>query len=216
MGKVEPFKFYYESGITSYTTVKADSITSLFKGIEKVSESSIFYHLHHSYFRMHFTTADYMNDFARWIWVNIGDKSISEKIAIINPFLFDSIKACRKQLLKSLKEYIGGGELFPRVSRDREFYFIELKSFIHPTGYEANNLKEFIKGIERISISGLFYHLIDSRIRVGRQTNDFSQWLKNELGEHEKAEEISKLNLFSLNLWDIRNEIISILEKTGR
>lgn len=216
MVKVEPFKFYFESGITLYTSLKADSLTSLYEGIEKVSESSIFYHLHHSFFRRHFTTVDYMNDFARWIWINIGEQSISEKIAMINPFLFDSIKACRKRLLRSLEEFIGGGELHPRVSRDREFYFIELRSFIHATRFEARNLKEFKKGIEQISISGLFYHLIDSRIRIGRRTNDFSEWLANELGEHEKAQEISQLNLFSLNLWDIRNEIAAILEKRKR
>ena len=93
MKKLEPFKFYYESGITFYTGIMCDSISSLYKGIEKVSGSSIFYHLHHPYFRRHFTTADYMNDFARWIWVTIGDHSISEKIAMINPFLFDSVKA---------------------------------------------------------------------------------------------------------------------------
>ncbi len=216
MGKIKPFKFNFESGITSFTSIKCDSLSSLYFGIQKVSESSIFYHLHHSYFRRHFTTADYMNDFARWIWINIGEQSISEKIAMINPFLFDSIKACRKQLLKCLKEYIGGGEQFPRVSRDREFYFLELKSYIHPTGIEAKNLKEFKKGIEQISISGLFYHLIDTRIRSGRKTNDFSEWLANECHEHKKAEAIASLNLFSLNLWDIRNEIIEILNENTR
>lgn len=216
MAKLEPFKFYFESGLTLYTSIKCDSLSTLYQGIQKVSESSIFYHLHHSYFRRHFTTADYMNDFARWLWINIGEQSISEKVAMINPFLFDSIKDCRKQLLRCLKEYIGGSEIFPRVSRDREFYFLELRSFIHPTGYEARNLKEFKAGIERISISGLFYHLIDSRIRSGRRTNDFSQWLANDLGEQKKAEEIAQLNLFSLNFWDIRNEIIAILEENKR
>ncbi len=216
MGKIKPFKFYFESGIISYTSIRADSLNSFYSGLQKVSESSIFYHLHHAYFRRHFTTADYMNDFARWIWINIGDKSISEKIAMINPFLFDSIKAIRKRLLKDLKEYIGSGEQFPRVPFDKEFYFLELRSFIHPTGFEAKDLKEFKRGIERISISGLFYHLIDSRIRIGRKTNDFSQWLATELSEHEKAEKIAQLNLFSLNLWDIRNEIISILVEDKR
>jgi hypothetical protein len=165
---------------------------------------------------MHFTTADYLNDFARWLWITIGEQSISEKVAMINPFLFDSIKDCRKKLVKCLRDYIGAGELFPRVSHDREFYFLELKSFIHPTGFEARNLKQFKTGIERISISGLFYHLIDSRIRIGRKTNDFSKWLADELGEHDKAEEIAQLNLFSLNLWDIKNEIIEILGKKNR
>lgn len=211
MAKVQPFKFYYESGITFNTGIKSDSLNSLYSGIQKVSESSIFYHLHHSFFRKHFTSVDYMNDFARWVWVTIGEHSISEKLAMINPFLFDSIKDCRKQLLRSLKEYIGGGELSPRVSRDREFFFLEIKSFIHPTGYEAKNLKEFKTGLERISISGLFYHLIDSRIRIGRKTNDFSEWLANELSEKDKAAEIAQLNIFSLNLWDIRDEIIAIL-----
>lgn len=213
MKKVQPFKFYFESGITLYTGIKCDSLSSLHDGIQKVSESSIFYHLHHSYFRKHFTTADYMNDFAKWVWVTMGEHSISEKLAMINPFLFDSIKGCRKKLLRELSEYIGGGELSPRVSRDREFYFLEIESYIHATGTEAKDLKEFKRGIERISISGLFYHLIDSRIRIGRKTNDFSQWLAMELKEKDKAWAIEQLNLFSLNLWDIRDEIISILEE---
>lgn len=213
MTKTKPFKFYHESEITIYTGIRVDSINSFYTGIQKVSESSIFYHLHHSYFRKHFTPTDNMNDFARWLWVSIGEPSISEKIAMINPFLFDSIKACRKKLLVSLKEYIGKVELFPRVPKDREFYFLELQSFIHPTGFEAHNLKEFKKGIERLSISGMFYHLIDSRIRVNRHTNDFSLWLSKELSENSKAQAIEQLNLFSLNLWDIKNEIIDILEE---
>ena len=213
MSRIKTFKFYYESGITINTGIKADSLSSLYTSIEKVSESSIFYHLHHSYFRRHFTPTDNMNDFARWLWINIGEPSIAERIALINPFLFGSIKACRKKLEDSLKEYIGKVELFPRVPKDREFYFLEIRSFIHPTGYEAHNLKEFKKGIAQLSISGLFYHLIDSRIRTDRHTNDFSVWLSTELGEFSKAEAIEHLNLFSLNLWDIRNEIIDILEE---
>jgi hypothetical protein len=154
-----------------------------------------------------------MNDFARWVWISIGESSIAEKIAMINPFLFDSIRQCRKSLLDNLKDYIGKVELFPRVPKEREFYFLELRSFIHPTGFEAKNLKELTGGIERLSISGLFYHLIDSRIRIGRHSNDFSIWLSEELNEKAKSEAIENLNLFSLNLWDIKKEIIDILEE---
>ena len=212
MTKIQPFHFFHESGLTIYTGIKVDNISSLYKGIQKVSESSIFYHLHHSYFREHFTHTDNMNDFARWLWVYTGEPSIAEKIAMINPFLFDSIKGCRKKMMEVLKEYIGIGERFPRVTKDHEFYFLELRSFIHPTGFIAHNLDEFKDGIDRLSISGMFYHLIDSRIRTGRHTNDFSSWLSDELSENEKAEAIEGLNLFSLNLWDIKREIIDILE----
>jgi hypothetical protein len=154
-----------------------------------------------------------MNDFARWLWTGMGEQSISERIAVINPFLFDSLKDCRKVLLNTLKDYIGKVEIFPRVPKDKEFYFLELRSFIHPTGFIANDLKEFKNGLGRLSISSLFYHLIDSRIRTGRLTNDFSVWLSDELKEHSKAEAIENLNLFSLNLWDIKSEIIDILEE---
>lgn len=212
MAKVEPFTFYYESGITLNTGIKVDNIGALYSGIEKVSESSIFYHLHHSYFRRHFAPMDTMNDFARWLWLTAGEQPIAEKIAILNPFLFNSVKACRKKLLDSIKEYIGNVESFPRVTRGREFYFLEIKSFIHPTGFQAGNLKEFKKGIDKLSISSLFYHLIDSRTRIGRYSNDFSIWLSNEINEKSKAKAIEQLNLFSLNLWEIKNEIIDILE----
>ena len=212
MNKVKPFKFHYESGITINTGIKVDNLGSFYKGIQKVTEASIFYHLHHSYFRRHFTPMDNMNDFARWLWITVGEQSISEKIAMINPFLFDSIKACRNKLLDSLKDYIGNLEMFPRVQNGQEFYFLELRSFIHPTGFEAKNLKEFKSGIEQLSISSLFYHLIDSRIRIGRHSNDFSIWLANELELQTKAEAIERINMFSLSLWEIRDEIIDILE----
>ena len=210
--EVKPFTFYYKSGITLNTGIKVDNIGALYSGIEKVSESSIFYHLHHSYFRRHFAPMDTMNDFARWLWITVGEQSIAEKIAMINPFLSNSIKACRKKLLDSIKDYVGNVESFPRVTRGREFYFLEIKSFIHPTGFRANNLKQFKKGIENLSISSLFYHLIDSRTRIGRYSNDFSIWLSEEIKEKSMAKSIDELNLFSMSLWEIKREILNILE----
>ncbi|MFQ5455211.1 MAG: DUF5752 family protein [Nitrospirota bacterium] len=210
---IHPFRFFYESGITLNAGIKADSLISLYKGVKKVSDSSLFYHLYHSYYRRHFTTFEHMNDFSSWIWENLGQQFISEKIAIINPLLFNSIKDCRDHLLNCLQEYVVSGDMFPRVPKGREFFFLEIKSFVLPTGLEAFDLKEFKKGIDKASLSVLFFHLISSKIRIGHESNDFSEWLNNELQLHDIAAEIETLNIFSSNLWEIKKRIIKIIDK---
>ncbi|UCH87916.1 MAG: hypothetical protein JSV49_06505 [Thermoplasmata archaeon] len=212
MGKVKPFQFYNESRITTFTGIKANSLSSMYKGIHKVSEESIFFHMHQCYFRPHFSPADNMNDFARWIWIHIGEYSITEKLAMVDPFLCDSVRECRKKLLTYLKDYLGGGAFIPRVSRDKEFYFLESKSFIYPAGFEAKNLNEFRKCIQLSAINSIFYHMISSRMRYGHKINDYSAWLSENLSENEKAERIAHINLFSSNLWDIRDRILVILD----
>ena len=209
----EPFKFFTETGVTIATNVKVDNLSSFLNGLRKVSGSSIFYHLHHSLFRRHFTTSEYMNDFARWVWVNVQQPYLAEKLAAVDPLSFKSIREARLKIIELVKEYVGDGEDLHRVPEGKEFYFMELKSFIIPTGQEARGLKSFLRGLENASRGTYFYHLIEAPIRLQKDYNDFSEWLNISLGETDLAKQIASLNPYIYNLWEIKKLIIKFVNR---
>jgi len=92
-----------------------------------------------------------------------------------------------------------------------EFQFMSCRTFILPTPYVANNLDEFRSIISEISIDSLYFHCFEARLRLERDENDFSRWLKDR-GEVELAREISKLDPYSYTLEGLRKKIISLLD----
>lgn len=53
--------------------------------------------------------------------------------------------------------------------------------------------------------------MITSRIENKTLVNDYSSWLLS-IGEAKKAEKINKLDLYIMNLYEVKKEIIKILE----
>jgi hypothetical protein len=199
--------FYCESGIVLSTGVKAEDLQSLLNGLKTVTGSSIFYHVYDSFFRRHFTASDHMNDFARWAWGSLEQKALAEKLAAINPMEFNSVRQVRERLISIVRKYVGDAEVFLRVPEHKAFYFSELKSFVVPIGKVAQDLKEFIRCVRHLSRGSLFYHLIEARIRLGQETNDFSVWL-NRIGKSRLAREIESLNPYVYSLEGLKDEII--------
>ncbi len=208
----KPFQFFTEQGIVYYSTFKADNLKSLLTGLRGVPSSSIFFHLYHSLLRRHFTTTDYMNDFAQWVWGVLWHKTLGEKLASFDPLEFTRIRDARTKLIEILENYVGETEYFLRVPEEQAFYFRCVKSFIYPLGIQISTLHEFMQGIRMVSPNSLFYHLIESRLRLRVDSNDFSLWLAEEMDQPELAGEINNISPYEYNLEEIRNKIITLVQ----
>ncbi|MBI3014783.1 MAG: hypothetical protein HYY65_06940 [Candidatus Tectomicrobia bacterium] len=206
-----PFEFYSETGIRIWTGIKADNLKSLLEAVRTVSGSAIFYHMHHSLFRRHFTTSDYMNDFARWVFLTQNQEVLAEKLASIDPWEYNTVREVREVLVDYLGRHIGEGERFDRIPAGSEFFFLEQRSALFPTGLVAANLKEFLSCLKYASRNSLFFHLVEARIRLGRKSNDFSEWLGDSLGESELARRIASISPYQYNLWGIKEKILSLV-----
>ncbi|RMG55911.1 MAG: hypothetical protein D6723_01690 [Acidobacteria bacterium] len=209
---VEQFLFYSEAHIAVWAGLTASNLYSLWTGLQKVSGSAIFYHMHHSLLRRHFTTSDYMNDFARWVWTYLNQPALAEKLASVDPWEFTSVRDVREKLLAYLEPYVGEMETFMRVPERDEFQFIELRSLAFPTGLTAIDLPSFRDCLRQVGHGSLFYHLIEARLRLGRRSNDFSEWLSDCLKEDALAERINNLSPYAYNLWQLRSKIIELVE----
>lgn len=208
----KPFQFFTEQGIVYYSGYKADNLRSLLTGLRGVPSSSIFYHLYHSLMRRHFTTTDYMNDFAQWVWGVLWQKTLGEKLASFDPLEFTRLRDARARLIGIVEDYVGENEYFLRVPEEQAFYFLCLKSFIYPLGVQASNLPELMQALRVVSPQSLFYHLIESRLRLRHPSNDISAWLEEELDQPELAAQINALSPYEYNLEEIRTKIIGLLQ----
>lgn len=207
----QSFEFYSETGIRIWTGIKADNLKDLLEAVRTVSGSAIFYHMHHSLFRRHFTASDYINDFARWVLLVLHQDVLAERLASIDPWEHNTVREVREDLVRYLERYLGEGETFRRVPAGSEFFFLEQRSVLFPTGFVATNLQEFFTGLQSASRSSLFFHLVEARIRLGKKSNDFSEWLADSLGETDLARRIDAISPYQYNLWGLKEKILSLV-----
>src|SRR5207249_3230980 len=111
--------------------------------VAEVPVDSVFFHTF-GYFLRHrpFTTA-YGNDFARWAALEIGDRALAERLAVVDPFAFPTVEALREHLVTILQDHLRarGGDL--RVEFDRAFHFQRSHLVEVELGLAATTLAEF-------------------------------------------------------------------------
>lgn len=208
---MKEFRFYTESGIVRFSGRRANSVPRLFKGIQEVSGSSIFYHMHHALLRRHITPADAMNDFARWAWMHLGDQELGEQLAVVDPMECVSVREARERIAETVGPFIKRKSSLWKLPPEKEFFFLELQSFVFPMGLVARNRKEFHERLSEVGPGSIFYHFIESRIRLGSRSNDFSRWLAEELGEERLAAQIDSLSPYACTLWDLKQKILDLV-----
>lgn len=209
--KIEPFRFITSSSLVTVCGPKAATIEELLAGIETVSGSSIFHHSHQVYREWQAFGRPPVHDFGYWTSEVLRERSLGEKLSMIDPTQYTDIRSFRQALIQAIRAYLAEGQLINRVRPGSEFVFCESTSVIVDTGVTAGSMAEFIEALSRITNRSLYYHLFEARLRLGRPDNDFSIWLREQLGEEETAAEISRLDISVYSLEQIRARLLFIL-----
>ncbi|MDO9513243.1 MAG: DUF5752 family protein [Elusimicrobiota bacterium] len=204
------FVFYSCANIPRYTGVKAATMDEFYDGIKNSGMETIFYHIYYSLYKRHVSQIDYMNDFAEWLWKTAGAQDIAERISVFDPAKIKSLSRTKTLILKILEKHKSEVRDFARVARGKEFYFMGLLTFVAKSGIVAENEKEFFEGVKQSSVESVFYHLVGSRLRLKKVSNDFSEWLSVSCGRDDLAERINRLNLHQYNLRQIKDKIEEI------
>jgi hypothetical protein len=213
MGQGEPFAFYTERHLVVLTGRRASNLNELLQHITEVSGASIFYHNHYADVMHHRERPRVYNDFAYWVSHALQDQQLGERLAAIDLLTLTSIKALRETIMSTIREHLAASRpaLRPCAPGD-EFHFCEAESFIMSTGMVAHDLPEFFAQLEQVSSSSLHFHFFESRLRLERPTNDFSQWLRAR-GEARLAKKIDNLNPYEMTLDELRGRIVRLGKK---
>jgi len=209
----ESFHFFNRVHLTELTGLKAKNLKELAEVLMNAPDSIIYYHTHHFLEEHHYLTPEPANDFAVWVSDVLGDEALGEKLASIDAFEFPTLSALRERIVNVIGEHISSGQEVRKAPEGREFYFMKSTSVVMSTHYAARDLREFVEALRKLSLGSLYFHIFESRLRLGRVTNDFSVWMKDSLEEQELAEAIEKVDPYTYTLEGVRSQLIKLIEK---
>ena len=209
----EPFRFHSRTYIKELTGLKAKNLRELVDTLKKVPDSVIYYHTHRFLEEHHYLIPEPSNDFAVWVNDVLGEEVLGERLASVNTFEFPSLGALRERIVVIIEEHLAGGSNSREAMPGREFCFMKSVSVVISTPYVAHDLREFVEALRKISLGSLYFHVFESRLRLGRGLNDFTIWLQDSLEEAELGEEIARLDPYTYTLEGLRSAFIQLIEK---
>jgi len=211
----EPFRFYTRLHLTELTGLRATTVSQLLELIRKVPGSCIYHHTHRFLQQHQYLSPEPPNDFAYWVAEILGEKELAENLESIDTVQFKTIRMLRERIVATIEEYLKANPsaALRFADEDRPFYFMKSVSFVIPTNYVVSDLKEFIEVLEKITIDSIYFHIFESRLRLEKGDNDFSNWIADSLGDKRLAEEISRLDPYTHMLEELRQAIIKIIKK---
>ena len=211
----EPFRFYTRLHLSELTGLRASTLSQFVELMKQVPGSCIYHHTHRFLQQHQYLSPEPPNDFAYWVTEILGLDELGENLASIDAVQFSTIHDLRETIVIVIDDYLKNDALAKlRFAREgEEFHFMKSVSFVIPTNYVVYDLKEFKDVLGNITIDSIYFHIFESRLRLERKTNDFSNWIENSIGDRELAEDISKLDPYTYALEELKKVIIKIIEK---
>ncbi len=96
---------------------------------------------------------------------------------------------------------------------EETFYFCAADIVVLPTSFVAHTMHEFVEGVRHVSLHSIHHHFIEARLRIKLMSNDFSQWLHEDVGLTETARALNRIDIYTGTLEDVRGQIVQILER---
>ncbi len=205
----EPFTFHTEQRLVELTGTRAKNLEELREGVRSVSGSSVFYHTHHLYLERHIVRPQFFNHFALWVAGALHENVLAGRLSAIDLLSFTTIRQLRERILETLSDHLAAGAELRDCAPGSEFYFSRSKSFVMPTGIVARDVGDFVEKLQVVSDRSIYFHFLESRLRLGRPTNDFSFWLLGR-GEEDLAIAIDRLDPYALTLRELRLAIVGL------
>ena len=209
----DPFRFSTRLSLTVLTGLKAKDLPELLGHIKSVPESVIYEHTHKFLKQHQRLMPEPSNDFAHWTSFILQEEVLGERLAAIDTIRFNSLNDLRQALVSAIESHLKKNNSTRLAPAGKEFYFMRAIRFSIPTRYQAHNLAEFLDSLKKVSVSSLYLHVFEAKLRPPLGVNDFSRWFETELGEKTLAKKIAGLDPYNQTLDGLRSKIMGYIEK---
>jgi len=216
--EIGPFRFYTRLHLSELTGLRASNLSQLLSMVKQVPGSCIYHHTHRFLQQHQYLSPEPPNDFAYWVSKVLGEDELGERLASIDTVQFSTVRSLRDKVVATIEDYLKNNMSAKlRFSGEgEEFHFIKSVSFVLQTNYIAYDLREFVDIVKNITIDSIYFHIFESRLRLEKKTNDFSNWIETSIGDKELSDKISRLDPYTHTLEDLRKTIIRIIERKLR
>jgi hypothetical protein len=159
------------------TGLDVQSLRELRDALLKVEPESIYYHFWGGLMRPTFDDPEYMNDFAVWVGREVRDRTLAERLAMIDLIDQPTIEDLREELLEVIEGRLDELDHPLWVGRDRQFSFLAAEITVIPTSITIEAPETLADVVDRFSPGSLFYHFVDARRRRDDGLDDLRAWL---------------------------------------
>jgi len=87
--------------------------------------------------RHKYVAGPYPNDFATWAAIQVRDRVLEEKLAILEPYDFENLEVLRAEIVTTIEEHLSNCRSFPERSMASPSISCNLESLKSPTSLQA-------------------------------------------------------------------------------
>jgi trehalose synthase-fused probable maltokinase len=217
LGRLRPgegsFGFVACLELREFVGVRAENERQLADLLEEVPLDSIYYHTHSFFLRHKFAAGAYPNDFATWAAIQVRDRTLGERLAMVDPGLFPNLQALREELVAVIDDHLRDLQIVPGLIFGEPFEFIQSQLVEVPTGLRATTLQEFRDVLLEVELTAIYFHLMEARMRLGRGQNDFAAWVEQGLGLPELAAKLRAVDPYAGSLEQTRSRLVQLCDE---
>jgi hypothetical protein len=181
--------------------------------LEDLPAGSVFYHTHGYFLRHRPMSIAYGNDFARWAAVEVRDQVLAERLAVVDPFAFETLDDLREELVSVIDDHLGHTTSVPRIEFGEPFYFQQSFVVEVPLVPGVTTLSAFRDGLAEVDASAIYFHMVEARARLGRRFGDFVEWLRTSLAMPELAARVERVDTYMTSLERVRARVLSLVDQ---
>lgn len=209
----KPFYFNTSEHLIRIGRQKATTPSELWQALQTCPDDSIFQHTFRTLQEHHFIRQGFSNDFAYWCLSACNEPVLAEQLASVDVREFTAIDGLRRRMVKILDKFLQQSPHAGSKTAHEPFYFCASDIVVLPTPFAPDTLLGFVEGLRQVSVHSIHHHFIEARLRLHRMSNDFSNWLEQEVGLRRTAEAIERIDIYTNTMEGVRQQIVNIVEQ---
>jgi len=209
----KPFYFNTSEHLLRIGRQKACNLSELLDALHICPDDSIFQHTFRTLQEHHFIRQGFSNDFAHWSLSACNEPSLAEQLASVDVREFTAIEGLRRRMVEIIDEFLQAHPKSGSRPAHEPFYFCASDLVVLPTTFAPDSLRGFLDGLNQVSVHSIHHHFIEARLRLQRMSNDFSNWLEQEVGLTQAAEAIERIDIYTNTLEGVRLQIAGVVSQ---
>ena len=210
----KPFYFNTSESLIRIGRQKANNIPELWQGLQTCPDDSIFQHTVRTLQEHHFIRQGFSNDFAHWCLSACNEPVLAEQLASVDVREFTAIEGLRRRMVAIVDAFLQQHPQSATKPAYEPFYFCASSIVILPAQFAPDTLPGFVAALRQVSVHSIHHHFIEARLRLHRMSNDFSNWLEQEVGLTRVAESIERIDIYTNTMEGVRQQIANIVEQS--
>jgi hypothetical protein len=209
----KPFYFNTSEHLQRIGRQKATTLSELWQSLQTCPDDSIFQHTFRTLQEHHFIRQGFSNDFAHWCLSACNEPVLAEQLASVDVREFTAIDGLRRRMVGIVDEFLQQHPQSGSNAGHEPFYFCASDIVVLPTPFSPDSVSGFLDGLRQVSVHSIHHHFIEARLRLHLMSNDFSQWLEEEVDLARAADSVERIDIYTNTMEGVRQQIATIVEQ---